>query len=301
MLSEMIRLHPRVLSVSEWFTVLGERSALGDEPIPAEAYWRLLTVPSSDAVELLRRHPLLAEVRVPEELMSRAASTGIAPVLLIPLPHLDPRPEDLLRDLHAYILGAGPQALSAWHATTFSFLVRRNGKITWVERSGGSLAYVDALNHSWGDARYIHIHRDGVACAQSMSEHPYFRVRVARAVARAPLPVTQCLDASTPLEQFGAYWSAIVSRGLRVLGQIARDDVLHVSYEGLLEQPVAVLRRVQHFLEGPVEDDDWIATARRCIRPKMPRSDESPSTVRLRRACRTGMNALAGLECDAVC
>ena len=301
LLSDMIRLHPRVLSVSEWFTVLGERRALGNAPTGADAYWRQLTVPAGDAVELLACHPALAELRISQARIARAGSIGVAPVLMIPLPHLDPRPEELLRDLRAQVLSGGPRPLSAWHDATFSFLARREGKSSWVERSGGSLAYVDALSSSWRDARYIHIHRDGVACARSMSEHPYFRVLVVRALARAPVPVSQCLETPLPPEQFGAYWSAVLSRGLRVLGRMQSDDVLHVSYERLLDEPSAVLRRVQRFLEGPVEADAWVAQARACIRPARPSPAESAETMRLRRACRVGMHALAGLGPEAAC
>ena len=58
--SEMMRLHPRILSVSEWFTVLGERGAVEDTPADGSAYWNLLTIPSRDAAELLARYPTSA-------------------------------------------------------------------------------------------------------------------------------------------------------------------------------------------------------------------------------------------------
>jgi sulfotransferase family protein len=166
----------------------------------------------------------------------------------------------------------------------------------WVERSGGSLAYVDALGRLWSNARYVHIYRDGVACARSMYKHPYFRICVARALARAPLPIAQCLETCLPIEQFGAYWSAVVVRGMGVLRRCASEDVIHVSYERLLAEPIVVLQRLQRFLEGASEADEWVERAKECIRLNPASADGSGSTERLRRACRVGMSELARIE-----
>ena len=84
LLSEMIRLHPRLLSVSEWFTVLGERRALEEERVDARTFWDTLTVPTQDSAELLARFPGLAELRVPPRLLAQSEGRGIAPILAGP-------------------------------------------------------------------------------------------------------------------------------------------------------------------------------------------------------------------------
>jgi Sulfotransferase family len=298
LLSEMIRLHPRLLSLSEWFAVLGERRALEDRRVDACEFWDMLTLPTRDAAELLARHPKMPELRAPERLLARGNWKDIAPILLIPLPHLDTDPQAALCALHEHIQPLSSRTLSEWHVTVFSFLARRYAKTVWVERSGGSLAYADALCRMWSNARYIHIYRDGVACSRSMHKHPYFQVCVARAIARSPLPIAQCLQTCPPIEQFGAYWSAVIARGVGVLRRCAREDVLHVSYERLLTEPISVLRRVQRFLEGSTEADEWVEAAKGCIRLSGSTIEGLESTERLRRACRVGMSELARIETD---
>jgi putative sulfotransferase len=294
----MIRLHPRVLSISEWFTVLGAPACFDHKRLDAPAFLEMLTVPTRDVIELVARHPELPELKVPERLRVRAASEGIAPVLLIPLPHLDTHPEGVLGQLRWHLRHLTPRSLSEWHVTAFSFLARYYGKPLWLERSDGSLAYLYALCQLWSNARYIHIYRDGLACALSMYRHPYFRVRVARASARRPLPIGQCLESPPPIEQFGAYWSAVIAGGLRLLRRLPREDVLHVSYEQLLAEPRSVLRRVEQFLEGPTEADQWVERAKGCIRPCQSTSDGPNSNARLERACLMGMYELSRLQME---
>jgi putative sulfotransferase len=129
-----------------------------------------------------------------------------------------------------------------------------------------------------------------------MYKHPYFQVRVARATARAPLPVDECLSNRLPIEQFGAYWSAVITRGLGVLRRCAPGDVLHLSYEKLLADPRGVLRRMQRFVEGPREAEDWVEAATACIRPNGSTVTGGDCPEGLRRACRVGMNELARIE-----
>ncbi|HTB77528.1 MAG TPA: sulfotransferase, partial [Polyangiaceae bacterium] len=274
-----------------------ERRALEGVRMDCHAFWKLLSVPSPDAAELLARRPTLPELRLPAELRDHPAR-DVPPVLVVPLPHLGGDCAAALHELRAHVLASDDRTIAEWHETAFSFLARRQGKTTWLERSGGSLAYVDCLSDSWRDARYIHIYRDGVACAWSMAHHPYFRVRVARAAARAAVPIRECLEEHLPVELFGAYWSAVMMRGLRALRRVPRGDVLHISYEKLTTDPTEVLRRVQRFMDGTEAAQEWTAAARGCIRPPAPVARPARETERLRRACRPGMSELARLEAD---
>jgi hypothetical protein len=294
--SAMMRLHPRILSVSEWFTVLGERRAIEGGRTTGDAFWKFLTVPSLDVIEFFGRDLRTPEVLVSEEWRSRAGAESIPPIALIPLTHLGGDVRRIMRELRDHLLAFEGGTLRDCHDAAFAFLARRYGKQSWIERSGGSLAYIDALRGAWGNARYIHIYRDGPSCARSMSKHPYFRVRVARALARTPMPIRACLEATIPVEQYGAYWSAVILRGLRALREVPREDVLHVRYEELVTEPVPVLRRVQRFLEGGVHAEEWILQAIECIRiPAHCRAVPAGET-RLTRACRAGMTELANAE-----
>jgi putative sulfotransferase len=219
------------------------------------------------------------------------------------LPHLAGDSIEAFFELREHIRRHSAGRLAEWHASAFSFLARRQGKTMWLERSGGSLAYVDSLNRSWPNARYIHLYRDGVECAKSMYSHPYFKVRVARAIARAPVAIRECLAMRVPIEQFGAYWSAVVLRGLGVLNMIAREDVLHVNYAELVRDPRRVLGRVQRFLDGSIEAEDWVARAVTLVRPPGSQvdADKPATTDGLRQVCRIGMREIARLEAEKEC
>ena len=105
MLSDMLRLNPGILSLSEFF------SLLMPDPLPAgeldaAAYWRLLSEPW-----VFFRHLYRLGLRVPEFLYvpgpgSRfTAATGIPPILVTALPHLSEDPEGLYEEVEAFAAG----------------------------------------------------------------------------------------------------------------------------------------------------------------------------------------------------
>lgn len=58
---------------------------------------------------------------------------------------------------------SGMNKSAAFHAI-FDFLTNRVGKRVWIEKTGGSLRYVDHLLGLWPDARLIVLVRDGRQC-----------------------------------------------------------------------------------------------------------------------------------------
>ena len=87
MLSNMLRLNPEILSLSEFFSLLMPDPFPAGE-LDAAAYWRLLSEPW-----VFFRHLYRLGLRVPEFLYvpgpgSRfTAATGIPPILVTALPH----------------------------------------------------------------------------------------------------------------------------------------------------------------------------------------------------------------------
>jgi hypothetical protein len=124
--------------------------------------------------------------------------------------------------------------------------------------------------------------------------------KVARAVAKSPLSIRQCLENPPPVERFGAYWSAVILRGLSVLRELPQDDVLHLSCERLLDVPVETLRRVQCFLEEPIDLEEWFRLAAGLVRrgDSVRRVPSEAASERLCRACSVGMRELSRLRAE---
>jgi hypothetical protein len=119
MLSNMLRLNPDVLSLSEFL------SLLMPDPLPpgemdAAAYWRLLSEPWT-----FFRHAYRLGLRVPEFLYrpgpgSRfTPATGIPPILTTALPHLSGDPERLYDEVEAFVAGLSPAPAAVQHRRLF--------------------------------------------------------------------------------------------------------------------------------------------------------------------------------------
>lgn len=290
LLSRLLARHPRILSLSEVFAALGPEAALRDELIDGPGLWKLLSEPRSEVSRLL------ASAEVPEVVLrwDGAREGRVAPLMLATLPLLSSDPEALLRELGEFTRSLSEQPAGLAFSASFAWLAARLDKSMWVERSGGSLAYVQDILRLWPEARVVHLWRAGVDCALSMSRHPYFRVAVARAAARDPgLDVVRALEARTPLDRFGAYWCATILRGLAALAAHGRERVLTIRYESLLERPAHHLSRLAGFfeVEAPAA---WISACIPELRRPEARADLAAESSRssLQRICLPGERAL---------
>jgi hypothetical protein len=166
----------------------------------------------------------------------------------------------------------------------------------WVERSGGSIEYVDEIQRIWPAARLVYLVRDGRDCAYSMSQHPMFRIRLARILSRNPsLDPRTALNSHIPLDRFGAYWSALMQRVERSLASTTPRNRLVLSYEDLITDVATQLRRLSTFLElDESAVRRWTQLARDVVRPSTSRWQglTAPERSTLERACRPGLRAL---------
>jgi sulfotransferase family protein len=323
MLSNMIRLNPDVLSLSEFL------SLLMPDPLPAgemdaAAYWRLLSEPWT-----FFRHAYRLGLRVPEFLYrpgpgSRfTPAAGIPPILVTALPHLSDDPEVLYDDVKAFVAGLTPASAAVQHRRLFGWLCGRVGARAWVERSGSSLMYAGALAGAFPNARFVHLYRDGRECAYSFSRHPLYRLgavemmlysRLGTSVyladteppARVPpdlgpfLPETFDRVAferfEVPVTQTGQFWSDMVMSGLDVLAGLPPDRVLELSYEDLVAEPRQELLRLAHFADLPDADPRWLDRAMRLVTPRPSRwTDLPPEQIKeLTRVCEPAMRRLYG-------
>lgn len=280
LLSRALAIHPRMLSLSEYFTVLRSAGVLSWKSLDGSTLLRHLSTPTPDLIALMRH-----SAAIPELIGAKALDA--APLLAIPLAALTDDPQQLLAELGNYLCELPIEDESVQHGRLFEWLAQRLQRQHWIERSGGSAAYVEQLICAWPAAKFVLLARRGPQCALSMSRHPFFRVKLARILAEDPaLPVDACLARDLPLDRFGTLWSADMLRADRVIRHLPPQQRLLVRYEDLLEQPVATLRALAEFIEPGTDHAAWACAAAELVHAA-PRA--LPVTPALEAACRAGM------------
>jgi putative sulfotransferase len=323
MLSNMLRLNPEILSLSEFL------SLLLPDPLPAgeldaPAYWRLLSEPW-----VFFRHAYELGLRVPEFLYVPGPgtrfnpATGIPPILMTALPHLTSDPEGLYDEVAAFVAGLAPASSAAQHRRLFGWLCDRLGAQAWVERSGSSLLYVRQLADLFADAKFVHLYRDGRECAYSFSRHPAYRlgavsVMLNSRLGRSPymgdgaptepvppdlrpfMPETFDHEAferfEVPVAESAKFWSDMVMPALDVLAGLPADRVLQISYEELVAEPRQALLRLTRFADLPGAYPGWLERAAQLAEPRPPRWPALPQDEirELTDVCEPAMRRLYG-------
>lgn len=318
LLSEILAGHPAVLSLSECL------ANFRPDPFPAglltaTEFWEHFTRPRGKLSLLLRHHLEPGGITYPVDAGLRFdRQTGLPPPSAACLPLLSDDPDGALDELEREVAEFPTAAAGDHFQRLFDGMTERMGRELWVERSGGSLAAVGTLIANFPSARYVHLFRDGPACALSMSRHPMYRLQVLASMLerelgydpyerpdpsarervgeplRSMLPTEFNADAfrrfEIPLERFGRMWSAMVLRGTRRLAALPPADVLHLSYDKLLVEPRAQIERLLGFLGLEPPDPMWLAEAASRVSP--PSIATEPPDPALIRACENGMRQL---------
>jgi hypothetical protein len=322
MLSNMLRLNPEILSLSEFLVLLFDPFPPGE--LDAAAYWRLLSEPRP-----FMTHAYRLGVPAPEFLYlpgpgSRfTAATGIPPIMITALPHLVDDPEGLYDEVEVFVRGLSPAPAAVQHRRLFAWLCDRAGARIWVERSGSSLLYLNQLAEAFPDARFVHLYRDGRECAYSMSRNAGYRLGTVSMMLQSRLGMTPYLgddrvpgnvppdlrpfmpetfdrDAferlEVPVAGLGKFWSDMIMPALDVLGRLPPARVLGVSYESLVAGPREALVKLAHFAGLPEADPGWLDRAVRLVERRPPRWPSlPPGQVReLTRVCEPAMRRLYG-------
>lgn len=321
MMSNIIRMHPRLLSLSEFFANLAGRAFMLKHP-DGEQFWRLLSVPSPIAGRMMAASGNTEEVLYPFGNGARFRPDNVPPILCAALPHLTPDYEALYDELAPVIRQAGRAPLADHYRALFQWLAQRFRRDRVVERSAFSLLLVPALARTFPEARFVHLYRDGRNAAISMQRHPYFRLsaRFARwfetigidtfrpslmsgssrlfplleSVGGRWFPIERWLNEPLPVEWLGAYWSRMVTGGVGLLSGLPTDRLLNMSYEEVLKRPQEELGRLAQFLGPEYVDPEWLTAAGAV--PRQPTSDwrrlPTEQLDRLTAACMPGLMLL---------
>ncbi len=322
MLSNIFNRHPRILSVSEFFTFVGA-DMFRYRRLTGERMWNVLVrhtrrtrfLVGGDCEELL--YPFEAEG-------ARHTRENVPPLLCATLPHLTDRFELLLDELEPVVRGLPRQSPADHCRSLFAWLCGRFGRDVWVERSGGSALYGARLARNFPEARFIHIYRDGRETAVSMMRHHIFREMMSRilalqkrgydplkAISRKSafrdtasiwlLPVMFLLLQPRPVPRdrmrpsdFGELWSDMIEKSLDLFDRLPDERVLHVRFEDMQREPEREIRRLARFIDPDLEDEEWVRSVATIPRSTSSKTDclEANERAALEKACRRGMERL---------
>ncbi|HEV2381376.1 MAG TPA: sulfotransferase [Terriglobia bacterium] len=332
MLSNMLRRHRDVLSISEFLvavTDLGSRiaHAFPETPVNAAQVWSVLGSCHPKSAVMLRHGIEMDEFLYRPAPPSRfSRESGVPAVLLTTLPHLTAEPDALFDELREFVMTLDSARAVVQYRRVFEWLERRFRKRVWVERSGGSLRAVPRLAQSLPDARFVHIVRDGRDCAISMSRHTGFRMMMAATMmtmilgydpfdcdnraGTEDLPgylyrlLPEHFDVDTfhnmdaPPALFGLHWSGEIKRGLHALAELPRERVLTLRFEDILADPAPCLRELIGFIDPELVDEEWVRRSAAMVRPvrsswqKLPPQEQAA----LVGVCSPGLAALAEFD-----
>ena len=299
MLSNVVRQHPDLLSLSEFFTSLASRAFLRRRLTGEAALRRLSTLPPEGRA-LLENGFAVDEFLYEFSPGSRYQPHTIPPIMGSTLPHVTDDAERTWDELAAALRERGNETLADQYRFVFDWLAHRFGKSVWIERSGASLPFVPTMARLFPDARFVHLYRDGRDVSLSMSRHHFFRWRVLAASRMRRVGIDPFHPFNVPgtspwvpllswlwfkfifsadryrgqvieLSAFGRFWSGMIVRGVEYLNALQAERVLAMSYENVLARPHEELSRFIRFVGPEFEDSRWIDSVAALVRPQQAR------------------------------
>jgi hypothetical protein len=324
MLSELLSLHPDILSLSELFNALHPLGFRKD-PIDGLDFWSVLSEPRARHtawLRLMERGLAIDEFRYPLASALRFREKGIPPLLAMTLPPLTDDADGLHEELRVFVQSLPEDRIHRQYLRVFQWLCTRLGRRFWCERSGASLALVHPLLHFFPDAKFVHVFRDGREFAMSARRFAPMRMGMIGAMFKqrfgeapylsptyqAPddlppawrglVPESFDIDAfqhfELPIEPIGMAWSEMIMVGLKLLENVPSERVLHVRYESMLDAPLAELQRIVRFMDPSLDNPSWLAQAAGRVRQNPPKwlSLAADERARLELACAPGMELL---------
>jgi putative sulfotransferase len=318
LLSRMLAENATLLSVFEFFNGLDMSKRFRGEPMAGEAFAALISQEHPFVTMVLSRGYKVEEITYPfERGGARYRRDDRLPwVLVSTLPRLTHDPDALFDETVAFAATLPEQPPAVHYRALFDWLAARLGRRCWVERSGSSIDYLGALHELFPQARFVHIHRDGLETALSMREHAAYRLAISfmfkletdqqpsiaqlrelepGAPPSADDPISRMLASRPPVEYFGRYWTEELARGFRAVSKLDAAQYLDVRFEDLVAGPKATMRAIGDFFELGAEPPDWTDRAAALVRGVPPTrfgalTDEEQR--RLTDACRPGMQLL---------
>ena len=321
MLSGILNRHPRVLSLSEFFTYIYVDRWFRHSRRTGDQMWRQYRVQSRFHRDVLGRRT--DEMLYPfDRPGARFTLRNVPPILVTVLPHLTEHHEALFDTLEPVVREQPKQPPAEHFRHLFGWLCERFGADVWVERSGGSAGYALALMKAFPEARVIHLFRDGRETALSMHRHPPFRraTQYVRRFESLRVDLMDLLASERPAvstrvrvalgvvlemlrgrredrltySDFGRLWSLQIEVGIRVFGHLPPDRLLNVRFEDLQTDPEGQIRRLIRFIDPGLDEAGWVREVSSIPRPTSSRFARLgvAEQAALTEACRPGLDLL---------
>lgn len=322
MISDMVRKHPTMLSVSEFLATMGATVLRGGK-VSGEDVFRKLNTCRPALRTVLRNHLQPHEFLYPMDSPdARYGPEDLPSILAVTLPHLTDDHDDLWDELGQVLRRRERAALQDHYRFTFEWLADRYDKTVWIERSGASLLLTPLVARRFPDARFVHVFRDGRDTAMSMQKHGTFRSLAMLAsqlrkkgldpFSRFNWPGTspwiyfllkrrakrfsaeKFRAAQIDLPTFGWLWSGMIARGVRHLEALPPDRVLSLRFESILSSPEHEMTRFAEFVGPGYVDAAWLKRICGTIRDKPPSWPRLPPAelALLNETCQPGMRLL---------
>ena len=327
MLSDIVNLHPRMLSVSEFLMCMGERALVGGS-MSGKALLRRFSNMALGLRWVFQNELIEGDHQYTFGPDSRFGPDDIPPIMMYTLNHVSDDPEALWDELVPAVRSRRRDTLAGHYRWFFEWLAHRFERDVWIERSGASLLLVPALARLFPDARFVHIYRDGRDTAMSMRRLASARLYVTVSGLWWKLGIDPFKPANWPgtsrwrpwvgrltyklfspkrfqarelgLPAFGWLWSNMIERGTGYLAELPEDRVLSMRYESVIESPRDELSRFIDFVGPEFADADWLDRASDVPRKRPPSwlrltPEEHES---LAKACAPGQRILGYGESD---
>lgn len=323
MVSNVLNLHPRVLSLSEFFSYVGVQPLFRSRRSTGDRMWKLYSG-QQNHTRLMLRQPSFEEFLYPaNDPNARFGTDDVPSILCATLPHLTQDYEELFDELEPVVRRQPKQPPADHLRHLFAWLCQRYDADVWTERSGASILFAPRLLREFPEARVVHVYRDGRETAVSMSNHYLFRLiaailRRSRRMGIDPVSlmrwrrlwekINSWMELMFPIlikperlpfdkltiAEFATLWNAMIELEAQMRKEIPPDRYLGVKFEDVQAAPEAQLRRLIRFIDPALEDEAWVRAASAVPRPTRSRfatlSVGEQATVT--EACRPGLESL---------
>ena len=190
--------------------------------------------------------------------------------------------------LEEEILKSGPQNLARPFRMTMDAWAKKEGKVTWGEKTPKNLFYVDIIQEMYPDSKFVYIIRDPRAVVYSMNRFARFQ------------------DDSV-LNAFN--WLQAATKGYELLmSHVAEERRYVLKYEDLVADVESTTKSLCAFLEEPFEEDmlEFYQKSRANIHPHSSelggvKTLTQPITTVSVDKWRNGLSALDIANVEAVC
>ncbi|MEQ8716965.1 MAG: sulfotransferase [Acidimicrobiales bacterium] len=147
-----------------------------------------------------------------------------------------------------------------------------HGKRFWGDKTPDYGYFLGPLQLHWPGVRILHLVRDGVATAASMSKHIGYRgLAAARRVHWCPLSLDYDPPSSpfpeTEMSHFADLWHDRLVRARDEATRLSPGSYLEVRHEAVIADPASELARIAQFA-GLANDPSWLARVPTFVDPR---------------------------------